>query len=238
MRLKVEGLSFSYPGHPVFEGLNLDLEFQNLLLMGPSGGGKSTLLRLLCGLEIPSKGEVYWGTQKLPHLEPELRTFRKNIGVVFQSFNLFPHLSALDNICLPLVKVHGVLRKEAEERAFSALKDFSLQDHAYKMPSQLSGGQKQRVAILRALITRPQLLFLDEPTSALDPYMTLEVFKMLSDVERLQQCLVVLVTHHVSFAQKMKGHVLVLSEGKIKKQGSVSEILSGTEEEVFNNIVS
>ncbi|MEZ4814572.1 MAG: ATP-binding cassette domain-containing protein [Bdellovibrionota bacterium] len=202
IKLKIDSLSFSYPGHEVFQDFSLDIEFESLLLMGPSGGGKSTLMRLLCGLELPESGTIAWDTEVLAHDEKGLRAFRKKTGVVFQSFNLFPHLSALENICLPLVKVHAVSQSEAEERAMEALKSFSLEDHALKMPAKLSGGQKQRVAILRAMITRPKLLFLDEPTSALDPYMTHEVFKMIADVERAHPCPVILVTHHVSFAQK------------------------------------
>jgi len=237
-RLKVENLSFSYPGQEVFSNLSLDLSFESLLLMGPSGGGKSTLMRLLCGLELPQAGSIQWGGELLPKDEEELRKFRSKTGVVFQSFNLFPHLSALENICLPLVKVHGLNVDEAKQRAMEALRSFSLQDHADKMPAKLSGGQKQRVAILRATITRPQLLFLDEPTSALDPYMTLEVFKMIADMERAHPCPVILVTHHVSFAQKMQGQVLILSDGQVKHQGKVSTLLAGTEEDVFARIVT
>lgn len=238
MKLKIENLYFAYPGQEVFKDFSLDLDFENLLLMGPSGGGKSTLMRLLCGLEVPQQGKILWDSIELPHDEKGLRAFRKQLGVVFQSFNLFPHLSALQNICLPLVKVHGTSLEEAEQKAMAALKTFSLEEHANKMPAKLSGGQKQRVAILRAMITQPKLLFLDEPTSALDPYMTLEVFKMISDVERAHMCPVVLVTHHVSFAQKMRGHVLILSDGKLKKNGPVDSLLAGSEEDVFKSIVS
>lgn len=238
MKLRIENLSFSYSNQEVFKDLNINLDFENLVLMGPSGGGKSTLMRLLCGLEIPQSGRIFWNDVELPKNEKALRAFRQKIGVVFQSFNLFPHLSALENICLPLIKVHGKDPVEAEERAMQALRSFSLHEHALKMPAKLSGGQKQRVAVLRAMITHPQLLFLDEPTSALDPYMTLEVFKMVAAVEREHICPVVLVTHHVSFAQKMQGHVLVLSDGRVKKQGLVKELLSGSEEDVFKNIVS
>ncbi len=238
VKLKIENLSFSYPGQEVFKNLSLDLNFESLLLMGPSGGGKSTLMRLLCGLELPQLGSICWAGEKLPQEEEALRKFRSKTGVVFQSFNLFPHLTALENICLPLLKVHGVNKDEAKQRAIEALKSFSLHHHADKMPSKLSGGQKQRVAILRAMITRPQLLFLDEPTSSLDPYMTLEVFKMIADMERAHPCPVILVTHHVSFAQKMQGQVLILADGQIKHQGNVSSLLAGTEEEVFARIVT
>lgn len=237
-RLKLENLSFSYPGQEVFRNLSLEINFESLLLMGPSGGGKSTLMRLLCGLELPQGGGIQWGTEFLSRDENKLRNFRRKTGVVFQSFNLFPHLSAMENICLPLVKVHGVSLDEAKQRASEALRSFSMQDHADKMPAKLSGGQKQRVAILRAMITRPELLFLDEPTSSLDPYMTLEVFKMIADMERAHPCPVILVTHHVSFAQKMQGQVLILSDGQIKHQGEVSTLLAGTEEEVFARIVT
>jgi polar amino acid transport system ATP-binding protein len=241
MRLKVENLSFAYTSeeevHKVFENINVDINLDSLLLMGPSGGGKSTLMRLLCGLEIPQSGAVSWQDQVLPKDELSLRAFRKKIGVVFQAFNLFPHLSAIENLCLPLVKVHGVSPEEARSRAMMSLKVFSMQDHAEKMPVNLSGGQKQRVAILRAMITKPQILFLDEPTSSLDPYMTLEVFKMIMDMKSQYPCPLVLVTHHVSFAQKMKGQVIILADRKIVRSGSVSDLLKGSEEDVFARLL-
>jgi polar amino acid transport system ATP-binding protein len=241
MKLKVENLSFAYPQEQgqqqVFQDLSFECNFDSLLLMGPSGGGKSTLMRLLCGLEIPQVGSIEWDSQVLPKKESELREFRKKTGVVFQAFNLFPHLTAIENICLPLVKVHRIGKDDAYSRAMIALKVFSLHDHADKMPSQLSGGQKQRVAILRAMITKPQILFLDEPTSALDPYMTSEVFRMITDMKSQYPCPLVLVTHHVSFAQKIKGEVVILANGKILKTGTSAELLKGAEEDIFQKLL-
>src|SRR5205085_2568445 len=148
-------------------------------LIGPSGGGKSTLLRIIAGLETPNSGNVSLNGHRIEFAEPALREHRLHLGVVFQAFNLFPHLTALANIALPLEKVHGLRAAEAEHIARESLTRFALADHAHKKPAELSGGQKQRVAIARAIAIKPRLLLFDEPTSALDPEMTAEVLAVI-----------------------------------------------------------
>lgn len=185
-------------------------------LLGPSGGGKSTLLRVLGGLLLPEAGEVLVDGSPLPH-DPEaaLVALRKN-GFVFQGYNLFPHLSALQNIVLPLRAVHGWSSQEANARAVELLTRLGLAEHQHKRPAELSGGQQQRAAIARALAPKPGLLLLDEPTSALDPVMTGEVLDVIRELaEGGQQ--IVLATHEISFAKKVADWVVFLAQGRVEE---------------------
>jgi len=185
-------------------------------LLGPSGGGKSTLLRVLGGLLLPESGEVVVNDQPLSN-EPEeaLKNLRKN-GFVFQGYNLFPHLSALQNIVLPLAAVHGFSDCAAHERAMELLKRLGLEEHFHKRPAELSGGQQQRAAIARALAPKPDLLLLDEPTSALDPVMTGEVLDVIRELaEGGQQ--IVLATHEISFARQVADWIVFLVKGRVEE---------------------
>jgi polar amino acid transport system ATP-binding protein len=185
-------------------------------LLGPSGGGKSTLLRVLGGLLLPEAGEVLVDGSPLPH-DPEaaLVALRKN-GFVFQGYNLFPHLSALQNIVLPLRAVHGWSSQEANARAVELLTRLGLAEHQHKRPAELSGGQQQRAAIARALAPKPGLLLLDEPTSALDPVMTGEELDVIRELaEGGQQ--IVLATHEISFAKKVADWVVFLAQGRVEE---------------------
>ncbi len=191
-------------------------------LLGPSGGGKSTLLRVLGGLLLPESGEVVVNDEPLP-LEPEeaLKSLRKN-GFVFQGYNLFPHLSALQNIVLPLCAVHGYSEAEAKERALELLRRLGLEEHFHKRPAELSGGQQQRAAIARALAPKPALLLLDEPTSALDPVMTGEVLDVIRELAEAGQQ-IVLATHEISFARKVADWVVFLAQGRVEESCSAQQ---------------
>lgn len=186
----------------------------SLVLVGPSGGGKSTLLRILAGLEKPDSGTVSINAQELRFEEEPLLKHRQGIGVVFQAFNLFPHLSALENILLPLTVVQKRSRAEAIETAMGLLKRFALEAHAHKKPNALSGGQKQRIAIARALAVQPQLLLLDEPTSALDPAMTAEVLETIAML-REQGRDFVLATHEMGFARQVADKIALIIDGRL-----------------------
>ena len=238
MKLEIKNLSFGYSTIPIFDNFYFESDFETLSILGPSGSGKSTLLRLICGLEVPQNGEIFWNKELVPNKESQLTKFRKKNGVVFQSFNLFSHLTVLENICLGQIKVHKKTKKEAEEKAFHFLKMFSLEDQAHKNPNALSGGQKQRAALIRALITEPSLLFLDEPTSALDPFMTREVLKMIEKLKSEFKIPLVLVTHHISFARKMGGHLVVLKNAKIHKSGDSIALLSGDDDNIYDQLLS
>jgi len=185
-------------------------------LLGPSGGGKSTLLRVLGGLLLPESGDVLVDGEPLPH-DPEeaLLVLRRN-GFVFQGYNLFPHLTALQNIVLPLMEVHGMSHTDARDRALELLTRLGLAEHHHKRPAELSGGQQQRAAIARALAPRPALLLLDEPTSALDPVMTGEVLDVIRELAVGGQQ-IVLATHEISFAKKVADWVVFLARGQVEE---------------------
>jgi polar amino acid transport system ATP-binding protein len=215
MLLELQNLTKSFDGRPVLRDLNLCVEARGaLVLVGPSGGGKSTLLRILAGLEYPDAGAVRVDGGALVFEEAALRAHRRQVGVVFQAMNLFPHLTALENITLPLVRVHGHAPAQARDIALDHLGRFQLADHAHKRPAQMSGGQRQRVAIVRAVAIRPRLLLFDEPTSALDPEMTAEVLDMIGEL-RAEGRDLVLVTHHLAFARTVADHALFLADGRI-----------------------
>lgn len=207
-----------------------------LIIIGLSGGGKTTLLRLLSGLEIPSAGEVFVnGERILYHDKAFLRRYRKTIAVVFQSYNLFPHLTALDNTILPLVKVFGMEKKLAKEKAAVLFERFGLSANQTKKPIELSGGQKQRVALIRSLLIEPQYLLLDEPTSALDPESTKEVLDMIIDLKS-QGMKLALVTHNMRVLRRLEGDVVFIHQGKIHFYGSVDKLFLSDDEVVKNFI--
>ncbi len=224
MKLNLRGLSKTFGEHAALGGVSLDLEkVHTLVLIGPSGGGKSTLLRIIAGLEYPDSGEVEINGERVVYREEALLRHRRTIGTVFQAFNLFPHLSALQNITLPLEKVHGHAPAEAEEIARQFLARFRLEKHAAKRPAELSGGQRQRVAIARAVSIKPSLLLFDEPTSALDPEMTAEVLDMIKEL-RDEGRDFILVTHEMGFARQIGDQVALLADGRIVEAGAVGQI--------------
>jgi polar amino acid transport system ATP-binding protein len=208
----------------VLDDVSLSLEkVHTLALVGPSGGGKSTLLRIIGGLEYPDSGGVEINGEPVNFQEDALLAHRRSIGTVFQSFNLFPHLTALQNITLPLEKVHGRPPVEAEAIARQLLDRFRLADHADKRPAELSGGQRQRVALARAISIKPKLLLFDEPTSALDPDMSAEVLDAIRELREEGRDFI-LVTHEMGFARQVADQVAFLAEGKIVEAGSANEI--------------
>jgi len=224
MKLETRNVTKRYGGFLALDGASFQTgpEARVVALLGPSGGGKSTLLRVLGGLLLPEAGEVRVDDTPLPN-DPDsaLQTLRRN-GFVFQGYNLFPHLSALQNIMLPLRAVHGMSEHEAQGRAVELLTRLGLAEHRLKRPAELSGGQQQRAAIARALAPRPALLLLDEPTSALDPVMTGEVLDVVRELaEEGQQ--IVLATHEISFAKKVADWVVFLARGRVEESCSAAQ---------------
>jgi polar amino acid transport system ATP-binding protein len=216
MKLDVSSITKAYGSQRALDELSLTVPegTRCLALIGPSGGGKSTLLRHLGGLEVPDSGSVAVNGYSLSHDESSLRQFRRRIGFLFQGYNLFPHLSALENITLPLVQVQGKSTAEAREIASQNLTRFGLAAHAAKFPQQLSGGQQQRVALIRSYVASPEILFLDEPTAALDPEMTVEVLEFVQELRQAGQE-VILCTHEMGFARAAADLVAFVAHGKI-----------------------
>ncbi len=201
-----------------------------LVLIGPSGGGKSTLLRLIAGLEEASCGSIRLNGEPLPADAPGRLCYRRSLGIVFQAYNLFPHLTALENLTLPLEKAHGLPPAQAVERARETLARFRLEAHAAKRPAQLSGGQQQRVAIARAVAHGPRLVLLDEPTSALDPEMTGEVLDLIGELRESAGCDFILITHQMGFARAVADEVALLAGGRIVESGPPAAVLGAPRE--------
>ena len=238
MQLLVEGVSKTFGSLRVLDGVSLRFDaVQTLVLIGPSGGGKSTLLRILAGLEYPDPSVPYRveiDGEAIVYREDALARHRRTVGTVFQAYNLFPHLSALQNVTLPLEKVHRLPAAEARETALASLRRFRLAEHAHKRPAELSGGQCQRVAIARAIAIKPRLLFFDEPTSALDPEMTagvLEVIEELRDEGRD----FVLITHEMGFARRVADQVALLADGRIIEAGPAAQVFAAPAQEISRN---
>ena len=238
MKLEFVAITKRYGGHTVLDAITAQLEFPHVLaLLGPSGGGKSTLLRVIGGLESPEAGSLTIDGQRVPTGEGALRTFRSNIGTVFQSWNLFPHLDALANIMLPLTAVHGLAPEAARDRSLELLERLHLTGHAHKRPAELSGGQRQRVAIARAVAIHPRLLLLDEPTSALDPEMTAEVLEVIADLKSEGRTFI-LVTHAMNFARTVADQVAFLADGRIVEQGSAQTFFSAPQSETARRFLA
>lgn len=239
MNIELSGVSRRYGDTRALNSLHLSVTdpVQVLALIGPSGGGKSTLLRLLGGLEVPDEGTVVIGGAPLGTEEAGLLAHRRRNGYLFQAFNLFPHFTALQNVMLPLTEVHGSSRDAARDEAMAALQRFDLGDHAQKRPAQLSGGQQQRVALARAIAIRPKLLLLDEPTSALDPEMTAEVLSVIEELCRKGQE-IVLSTHEMGFALAVADEVVFLGGGEVVERGAAEKIFGSPESEIVKNFLA
>jgi len=225
MIIDLNHVSKSFEGNPVLEDISAHLDFKSCAILGPSGSGKSTLLRILGGLLPVDDGTVDLNGQRLDTSEKALIDHRRKIGFVFQSNGLFPHLSALQNITLPLIQVHGYSETEANSLAMTYLKRFNLEAQAQQSPVTLSGGQQQRIAIIRAVVHKPSMILLDEPTSALDPDLSVEVLEMLKEL--IQEGLhVILVTHHLGFAKNVCEHMMFIDDKKILEFGYSKELFA------------
>ncbi len=238
MRLKATDLDKSFGQQVVLKDVNLDLDqVRTLALIGPSGGGKSTLLRIVAGLENPDSGRLYLNDREIIYRERELMVHRRTVGTVFQAYNLFPHLTALQNITLALEKVHQYKPAEAHQVAEAILERFGLSEHGHKPPAQLSGGQRQRVAIARAISIKPKLLLFDEPTSALDPEMTAEVLELIEELREEGRDLV-LVTHQMGFAHRVADQIALLSGGQIIECGPPDQVLDNPKSEITRKFLA
>jgi polar amino acid transport system ATP-binding protein len=224
--LEVEGLRKAYGDKVVLRDIDLTVEPGDVVcLIGSSGSGKSTLLRCLNLLETVDDGSIFFEGEEITDPRVDARAVRRRMGMVFQAYNLFPHMTVLDNITLAPRQVHGLSRGAAEARAHELLERFGLADKAAAHPDQLSGGQQQRAAIVRALATDPSLVLLDEVTSALDPELVGEVLDIVRDMAAAGTTLV-LATHEMAFARDVATTVCFLHDGAILEQGPPAQIFS------------
>ena len=225
--LEVNDLHKSYGDHEVLKGISTTIKKGDVLaLIGPSGCGKSTFLRSLNLLEVPTSGHVLFEGTDMTDASVDINHVREKIGMVFQQFNLFPHLTILENITLAPVMLKKMTKDQAKEKAMELLKRVGLEEKAEAYPVQLSGGQKQRVAIARALAMNPEIMLFDEPTSSLDPEMVGEVLDVMKDLAESGMTMVI-VTHEMGFAREVASRVIFMDQGIIME--------NGTPEEVFTN---
>lgn len=224
--ISVKNLQKNFEGTEVLKGVNVDINKGDVIcVIGPSGSGKSTFLRCLNLLEQPTGGSIIFEGNDLTDKKVDLNKHRQKMGMVFQQFNLFPHMSVLQNMTCAPIMLKGLSKQEAEDKALELLDRVGLKDRADSYPNQLSGGQKQRVAIVRALCMEPDVMLFDEPTSALDPEMVGEVLDVMKELAHEGMTMVV-VTHEMGFAREVSNRVLFLDDGVIAEEGSPEEIFA------------
>ena len=218
--ISIENLTKDFGDHRVLRGINLHVEQgERVALIGPSGSGKSTLLRCVNLLEKPTGGRIVFEGTDLMEKGVNVDHVRQKMGMVFQHFHLFPHLTTLENITLAPVKLKKLTHAQANEKAMALLERVGLPEKAKQYPAQLSGGQKQRIAIVRALAMEPDVMLFDEPTSALDPEMVGEVLDVIRDLAG-QGMTMIIVTHEMAFARDVASRALFMDEGEIVEQGA------------------
>ncbi len=217
--ISIEKLSKTFGNHQVLKDINLEIPLgQVVAIIGPSGSGKSTLLRCVNLLEIPTGGKITIENECITDPKCKVSSLREKVGMVFQHFHLFPHMTVKENVMYAPIKVKGISREEAGKHADELLKSVGLEDKADAYPSKLSGGQKQRAAIARTLAMEPKVLLFDEPTSALDPEMVKEVLDVIKNLAHTGITMLV-VTHEMGFAREVADRVLFLDEGQIVEDG-------------------
>jgi polar amino acid transport system ATP-binding protein len=225
--LRIENLSKKYGQREVLKGVSLEVEKGDLkILIGPSGAGKSTFLHCINFLVKPDEGHVWLDNEEIhPARKRELYAYRQKVGMIFQDFNLFDHLTAFENVRIGMVKVKGIGKDEAGTRAVQELERVGLKEHMQKYPAQLSGGQKQRVSIARALAMDPEVMLLDEPTSALDPELIGEVHAVIRDLGKSGMTMI-MATHQIGFASSLASEIIFMEDGKIVEQGTPDKIFN------------
>ncbi len=237
--LVIKNLNMKFGNHMVLKDIDLEInQGERVFLIGPSGCGKSTLLRCINHLNKPTKGDIIFQNINLNKKDVDINLIRRKMGMVFQTFNLFPHLTVLENIILAPTKLNILDNKTAIKEALELLDSIGLKDKANFYPGELSGGQKQRVAIIRTLIMKPSLIMFDEPTSALDPMMTKEVMGLMESVAKTGITMLI-VSHEMEFVKELATKVVFMDKGKIIEEGTPQEIFERPKslalKEFFNN---
>jgi polar amino acid transport system ATP-binding protein len=233
-----KNLKKSFGDHVVLNGINETIQKgEKVVIIGPSGSGKSTFLRCLNLLEAPTEGEVWFEGNNITDPKTDINKLRQKMGMVFQQFNLFPHLTVQKNITLAPVKLGLMTQEEADKKAKELLNRIGLEDKAAAYPRQLSGGQKQRIAIIRALAMNPDVLLFDEPTSALDPEMVGEVLELMRELAEDGMTMVV-VTHEMGFAREVANRVLFIDQGQIQEQNTPKEFFDNPQNPRLKDFLS
>ncbi len=236
--ISVRNLCKDFGEHKVLRGINYEINRgEKIVIIGPSGSGKSTFLRCLNLLETPTSGQIFFENTEITQKGVDIDKIRQQMGMVFQHFNLFPHLSIMDNLTLAPVELKLMKKDEAKEAALQLLKLVNLEEKADAYPGQLSGGQKQRIAIVRSLMLKPKMMLFDEPTSALDPEMVGEVLEVMKNLAEDGMTMAV-VTHEMGFAREVGTRVLFMDEGVILEEGTPEEIFGNPQKDRTKEFLS
>jgi len=236
--IEVSNLTKSYGNLEVLKGISATIEKNEVVcVIGPSGSGKSTFLRCINLLETPTEGSVYIDGERINTKSADINKIRQKLGMVFQNFNLFPHMTTVENVMIGQIKVNKTDKAKAKNQALELLKAVGLEDKADVYPGSLSGGQKQRAAIARALAMKPEIMLFDEPTSALDPEMVGEVLEVIRELAH-QGMTMVIVTHEMGFAKEVADRVLFMDEGLIVEEGRPGEIFGDPKNERTKSFLS
>lgn len=234
----IENLCKSFGSGLVLDHISTDIQKgEVVVIIGPSGSGKSTFLRSLNLLEMPTDGKIFFEGNNITDKHMSIDKYRQKIGMVFQHFHLFPHLTILQNMTLAPMKLRGLSEKEATELAMSYLERVGLPDKAHAYPNQLSGGQKQRIAIVRSLCMDPEVILFDEPTSALDPEMVGEVLDVMKDLAKNGMTMLI-VTHEMGFAKEVASRVMFIDEGKIVEENTPDELFDNPKSERLQSFLA
>ncbi len=236
--IQVEHLKKQFGDTLALDDINVSIERGEVVcIIGPSGSGKSTLLRSLNLLEMPTDGKIYVDGADITDKKNNINMHRQKMGMVFQHFNLFPHMTILKNLTIAPMKLQGVSKEEAEKEALALLDRVGLKERANAYPTQLSGGQKQRIAIVRALMMKPEVMLFDEPTSALDPEMVGEVLEVMRELANESMTMVV-VTHEMGFAREVASRVIFMDQGKIVEENLPDKIFNEPKSERLQSFLS
>lgn len=236
--IEVKNLRKNFGDEEILKGITTRVEKKDrLVIVGPSGSGKSTFLRCLNLLEKPTSGEILVDGEEITAERTDINTVRQKMGMVFQQFNLFPHLTIEDNITLAPIKLKGLRPEEAKAKAHELLKRINLVDKTKEYPKQLSGGQQQRIAIIRALAMDPEVLLFDEPTSALDPAMVGEVLTVIKELA-ISGMTIVMVTHEMGFAREVANRVVFMEDGQFLEENEPKEFFGNPKHPKLQNFLS
>jgi polar amino acid transport system ATP-binding protein len=236
--IEIKSVNKSFSSNHVLKNVNTTIsKGEKVVIIGPSGSGKSTLLRCMNLLEIPDSGSIIFEGQQITDKKCDINKVRQKMGMVFQHFNLFPHLTVMENITLAPIKLKLQKKEEAEEIAMKLLERIGLADKKDEYPNKLSGGQKQRIAIVRSLAMKPDIMLFDEPTSALDPEMIGEVLKLMKDLAEEGMTMVV-VTHEMGFAKSVANRILFMDEGQILEESAPVDFFSNPTHERAKEFLS